>query len=145
MAAKRRGSPRDAQVIALHATGRPYSQLAKEMGICKNAFASAAFRLGLKGRTSPIRALPADCTEKIIELRKAGLSSRGVSKALGVSVKTINTRLRQALGPAHGRDLRPARERGSVDGERHPYPAGHPVTWGLISHTPWALTATPWR
>lgn len=120
----------DAQVIALHASGRPYAECGAEMGIAARVFARRCWRLKLPARNPGSKVMPADFTAQILKMRTAGLSTADISKMFCVGVTAINRRIKGAVGPASERD--------DAQRFRLPLPAGSPETWGAISATPWS-------
>ncbi len=79
----------------------------------------------------------AEADQTICEMRGAGETWAVIGRALGLSRNTAIERGRRLRAEAPPRVVVVAEKPVSDDPNRLPLPAGHPLTWGLLSDAPY--------
>jgi hypothetical protein len=83
------------------------------------------------------RTWTADADHIICMMREAGDTWAAIGGALGLSSNTVIERGRRLRAHAPPKVVVAAEKQVSEDPNRLPLPAGHPVTWQLISDAPY--------
>ncbi len=79
---------------------------------------------------------PADAT--IIAMRREGETWAKISRTLGLSRNTVIERGRRLRAVAPAKPVVPPAEASNIDDPNRPaLPAGHPLTWGLLTDEPY--------